>query len=336
MAEPLISVVIPCRNEVAMIEACLEALLAGSWQELEILVVDGMSDDGTRELLNRLQTQDARIRICDNPARFTPIAFNIGIREARGEYIQIVGARQILAADYLRSCFEILQRDPQIACVGGIIYHKASNPTSEVIAAAMTSPFGVGAGNFRVLQHEAEVDTVSTPMYPRRIFEQIGLFDEALVRNQDDELNYRVLKAGYKIIFTPNTSLDYYVRASFSQLWRQYFQYGYWKTYVNRKHGAVTTMRQVVPALFVVGLVLGALLSLIWPLLWLVYLAVLLLYGALGVWSAFKKGLAHQSLQMLKALLTLHLAYGLGYLEGLFHFFVLRREPESKHTLLSR
>jgi GT2 family glycosyltransferase len=335
MTEPLISVVIPCRNEVGSIEACLSALWASDWPNFEILVIDGMSDDGTRELL-KLQAQDPRLRVCDNPARFTPVAFNIGIQAARGDLIQIVGARQILSADYLRCCYKVLMSDEKIACVGGQARHAFNSRTSEIIAQAITSPFGVGTSNFRVLSREADVDTVGTPLYRRSVLEAVGGFDEALVRNQDDELNYRLRQAGYRIVFTPTTSLDYFVRASYAQLWRQYFQYGYWKTYVNRKHGALTTLRQVIPALFVLFLFGGALLALIWPLLLLIYLPILFLYLSLGIWTACSRGLGRFSLQMIQAMLVLHLAYGLGYLEGLLHFFVLRRQPKAQHTRLSR
>jgi glycosyltransferase involved in cell wall biosynthesis len=335
---PLLSIVIPCRNEVKSITACIEAVLNNDWPQIamEILVVDGMSDDGTRERLEELRQIYPQLKLIDNPQQLTPIAFNLGIEHAQGDLIQIVGARQILARNYLRICYSILERAPEIGCVGGKVLHISTSNQSRAIACAMTSPFGVGPGNWRALNQEKNVDTASTPMYRKSIFSEIGLFDPELVRNQDDEFNFRVRQAGYSIVFTPSTTVDYFVRGNFRQLFKQYFQYGYWKTYVNRKHKTVTTMRQVIPALFIAFILIGASCSLFWPIMAWPYGLIWLLYLTLGIYSARQANSWQEGLQIIFALFILHSAYGLGYIEGIWHFYLLKRNPAKTHASLSR
>lgn len=335
----MISVIIPCRNEKEFIGECIKAIFASTWpaEALEVLVIDGLSDDGSRELLSELQTMYSNLYVYDNPLQITPVAFNLGIQKSKGAYLLIVGARQFIAPNYLEVCYQTIKEFPRVKCVGGKTNHIFINGKSKWIAKAMTSPFGVGIGNFRTLTQIRVVDTVGTPFYPKDIFSEIGLFDENLVRNQDDEFNFRLRKKGYQILFTPHTYLNYVVRSHFKHLFMQYFQYGYWKVYVNVKHRQLTTFRQLVPAIFLISICLGFLLLCFWPWLWPIYVSIWVFYLFFGSWSAFQAShTLNGVLCMLFAFLTLHIAYGLGYLQGFWHFGILHKEPQSKHKKITR
>jgi GT2 family glycosyltransferase len=174
-------------------------------------------------------------------------------------------------------------------------------------------------------------------MYPYYVFEQIGFFDEELIRNQDDDFNFRVTKAGGKIWYEHAISLKYYVRANYKGLWRQFYQYGYWKVFVNRKHGAVTTLRQLVPPLFVCYLIL-ALASLCFD-GWIKVVAFVpaVLYTMLASLVAFQLSDRSKDIYgIMRTFPILHISYGLGYLAGIFRFFILQKKPTDKQKRLSR
>ncbi|MBK6527869.1 MAG: glycosyltransferase family 2 protein [Crocinitomicaceae bacterium] len=244
-----ISVIIPCRNEENHSGSCIDGIYTGALNglEIEVLLIDGMSTDKTLDIVSQMQLKYPSLRVIANRLQVTPIAFNIGIKEAKGDFIQIVGARQIISPNYLLEAKRILTEMKDIWCVGGLVQNIYQNHESEVIGLAMASPFGVGGKNFRVLKKSDYTDTVGTPMYPRWVFKKIGFFNEALVRNQDDELNYRVSSSGGKIFLNADIQIKYYVRAKISNLFKQYYQYGYWKVFVNQMHSTITSTRQLVP-----------------------------------------------------------------------------------------
>jgi GT2 family glycosyltransferase len=336
-----LSVVIPCRNEHKYIQECVEFIFASVLPEgieMRVYVVDGMSDDGTRERVSDLVTKFPNLELVDNAKQLTPYAFNLGIYAGgKVDFVQIVGARHILSPDYLATCLEKIQQDASIWCVGGRIVNEYINETGRIISKAMSSSFGMGIGNFRTLESSGFTDTVTSPMYPYEVFEKIGFFDEELIRNQDDDFNFRVTQAGGKIWYEHGISLKYYVRADYKGLWRQFYQYGYWKVFVNRKHGAVTTLRQLVPPLFVVYLC-AALFCLLGD-GWLPVVACIpaLLYVLLASMIAFQ--LSDRSKDILGIMRTfpiLHFSYGFGYLAGMYRFLLLRKKPTDKQKRLSR
>ena len=206
-----IAIVIPCRNENAQIAECISAINAcelPSNSEVKIFVVDGMSDDGTRKTVSKLIETQKNLFLIDNKEKLTPFAFNLGIKAfPEADIVQIVGARHILSPNYLIECLKRLEENEDIWCVGGRMENESLNETGHIIAIAMRTPLGIGFGNFRVLKESGFTDTVTSPMYPRKVFENIGYFDENLIRNQDDDFNYRVTKAGGKIYFETNISL---------------------------------------------------------------------------------------------------------------------------------
>lgn len=336
-----ISVVIPCRNEVQFIGECIEAIQNSeivSDLKLSIIVVDGMSDDGTRSLVQELIKKYDNLFLVDNLNKMTPFAFNLGIQSIDFDYVQIVGARHILSANYIQTCYEALSKQNELWCIGGRLINEYTNPLSELISRAMSNSFGMGVGNFRTLQKSDYTDTVTSPMYPKFVFDKIGYFDEDLVRNQDDDFNFRVTKAGGKIWYEHAIFLKYYVRGNLSGLKKQFFQYGYWKVFVNKKHKAITTFRQMIPPLFVLGVLIAPIFLLFAH--WLIgYLTIfflstyfiLLLFFSLRLSTKFS-----DFLSLIRIFCILHFSYGFGYLKGIFHFLLLNRKPSQKEMQLSR
>jgi len=338
-----ITVIVPLRNEVRNIEECLHAIFASQipphWH-LHVLCIDGKSDDGTLLKLQSLKEQYPTIEILTNEAQITPTAFNIGVRNAiDSDYIQRVDARQIISPNYIQQAVHKLQSDEQIWCVGGRMDNVYENETGKTIASVTATSLGMGLGNSRVKQKSGFVDTVHTPMYPTWVFKKIGLFDESLIRNQDDDFNFRVAKAGGKIYLDVSIWTKYYVRGSYNQLWRQFFQYGYWKVYVNRKHKTFTTLRQIVPPFFVLyccvavfSWLFGGVFGTIGSGAFLFYLLLVCLISI----DLVRKDSSLSFFNLAKTFFILHFSYGLGYLNGFFDFSILRKKPADKHTQLSR
>ena len=258
---PYVSVILPCRNEVKSIRSCLESVVGGDFpkDELELLVADGQSDDGTREIVLEFSKRHPWIRLIDNVRRITPAAMNIGIQSARPD--------------------------------------RHHTPKAHTIAFALSHPWGVGNAHYRIGTTEPKwVDTVPFGCYKREVFDRIGLFDEALVRNQDDELNHRLIKRGGRILLVPEIVAFYTAKESLGKLWLMYYQYGYYKPLAVRKIGAVMTARQLVPSVFVMSLVLTASLAPWSNMMAVLFIAIVIVYVALDLSisarAAFNKGVS--------------------------------------------
>ena len=341
MSDKTISIIVPCRNEEKHIAQCLNSLIDCDYDKnlMNIYVVDGMSDDNTREIISKYEKKYPFIKLIDNVKQTTPYAFNIGIRNSSDDYIMIMGARHIVSKNYISYSIDKLKNNNDIACIGGIVINSFENKLSEIIASAMNSSFGVGLGNFRTNNDsEMFVDTVGTPVYNREIFSQLGLFDENLTRNQDDEFNFRVIKAGKKILSSNKINVKYFVRASYKKLFKQYYQYGYWKVFVNRKHKTVTTLRQLVPGVFVLYLGFLLLSIIVLPQFICIASIPLLLYLLLSVYFSYRLSDGFRDIiYYMITFFILHSGYGLGYLDGIFDFIVLKKvKGDSKKETLSR
>jgi GT2 family glycosyltransferase len=279
-------------------------------------------------IIERFSSVHSWIRLVNNPDRITPVALNLGIKNSRGDVVIILGAHTEIDPGFLVNCVKALEANPEAACAGGIIESRYQDSSSEAIGLAMTSAFGVGNAHFRTGARDGFVDTVAYGAYRREIFDKVGYFDEVLVRNQDDEFNFRLTKAGLKIYLSRDIRSVYYVRTGFKKLFSQYYQYGFWKVLVNKKHHTITTFRQLVPFFFVLFLCLAPPASLfsIWILAGsLLVLAVYFLAGWYAA-SRLAKGAAKR-FQVIRAFLTLHLSYGFGYLAGVIRFILLGRNP---------
>jgi glycosyltransferase involved in cell wall biosynthesis len=327
---PLVSVILPIRNEAHYIARSLGAVLAQDYpaDRMEVLVADGMSTDGTREVVELMRSGSPRVQIIDNPRRIAPTALNAAIARARGEIIVRVDGHCEIERDYVRRCVEHLRID-EVDGVGGPLQTIGESFVARGIAVAMSSTFGVGDSAFRTVSNKTMLaDTVAFPAYTRNIVELVGLFDEELVRNQDDDYNYRLRKIGARVLLAADVRARYYSRSSIRSLWRQYFQYGYWKVRVMQKHPRQMRPRQFVPPLFVAALLLS--------------LAAAPFSFIHGAWLAWPLGLAAGSYALANltasasitarrrdwplfwllpiAFAILHVSYGLGFLLGLVKF----------------
>lgn len=335
-----LSVVVPCRNEKEYIRECIDAIFHSIYPdnvELSVMVVDGMSNDGTREILDDLKQVYDSLIVIDNTNMLTPYAFNLGIKYKPFDFLQIIGARHIISNNYIATSLSILQQNEQIWCVGGRIVNVFTNHQSQIISDAMSTAFGMGIGNFRTLKESSFTDTVTSPMYPINVFEKIGYFDEQLVRNQDDDFNFRIVQMGGKIWFENQIFLKYYVRATFKGLYTQFYQYGYWKVFVNQKHKTVTTLRQLVPPLFVVYIFSLLFSPLLTQILTLFYSSGLMLYLVLLIYVSINRSKNGGDIfSYVRTFFILHFSYGFGYLHGIWNFMILKRKPSKNQMKLSR
>lgn len=340
----LVSVVIPCRNEIDHIINLVDSIEDSDYNNelIEVLIIDGLSNDGTRELLyEKYNHGPLKVRIIDNVNQRTPFAFNIGIKEAIGEFILIVGARHKISTNYISEAINALRNDMKIGCVGGIVNNSFENKTSELISFAMSTKFGMGFSNFRTQSVDTFVDSVGTPCFRRSIFNEIGYFDENLTRNQDDDFSYRLIQAGYKILLKGSINVNYYVRSNYHGLFHQFMQYGYWKVYVNKKHRRLTTNRQVIPFLFVISIFVFFLFAFFdFRFLYILYLelGVYFFFSFLSAVRLFYKGEMNilNIFKLIFTYLVLHIGYGLGYLNGIVDFIFYDKLPSKKYERLTR
>jgi succinoglycan biosynthesis protein ExoA len=319
-----ISVVAPMWNEARHVEQLVADLAAQDFEgEVELLVADGRSTDDSVQLLRAAaERHDLELKVLDNPMRWVSGGLNACIREASGDLIVRVDCHSGYPPDYLRQC-ALVAEETGADNVGGIFVPKGQTDVERAVATAMDSPFGGIHWTRHGSEGRHDVDTVPYGAFRPRAFELAGLFDESLVRNQDDEFNLRLRRAGGRIVLDPSIRIFYTPRGSFRRLFRQYFEYGLWKPAVMRKHGSVVSVRSLAPILFVVSLVVLAVLA-PFSRLDLILLEVevgLYVLGALvfGVLAIRSK---HERLRLLPgvvaAFLTFHVAYGLGMAIGWF------------------
>ncbi|UTW62644.1 glycosyltransferase family 2 protein [bacterium SCSIO 12741] len=333
------SIVIPCYNEERYIGKCLDSLIQLDWpkDQLEVWVADGGSKDGTRKILDEFAAQHDFIHWVDNPQQFTPYALNLGIKKSSADRIMILGAHATLDSQFLKESEIAFQKDDRIGCVGGLLENVYENEVSRAVGIGVSSPFGVGNAHFRTGKKEGKVDTVAFGVYKKEVFDKVGYFHEELTRNQDDEFNFRVTQAGFLIWLSSSMKAQYFVRASYSRLWRQYYQYGYWKVYVNKLHQTVTTVRQLVPALFVLYLFSWILAPLLPGVLIGAQILALILYLLLGITTSFARSASIlQGFRVWWVVLLLHLSYGLGYLRGIWDFLLMGKKPVKSMEKTSR
>ncbi|WP_281412220.1 glycosyltransferase family 2 protein [Miltoncostaea marina] len=323
---PLVTVIMPIRNEEAFIARSLGAVLAQDYpaERLQVLVADGMSDDGTRSAIARLAEAHPahEVEIVDNPGRVVPTGFNAALDRARGDVIVRVDGHTIIEPNYVAECVAAL-RETGADNVGGRMDAVSDGPVGQAIALATSSPFGVGDSQFHYASGQRWVDSVYMGAWPREVFDRVGRFDPEMTRNQDDEFNYRLGAAGGRILLTDRIRSRYYNRSSLTALFRQYRQYGHWKVRVLQKHPRQMSARQFVPPLFVAALAGGAALA---PFSRVVRRLWLGLAGAYGLANlaasaaiARRAGLRHMA-RLPVVFGALHIGYGAGFLGGLVRF----------------
>lgn len=322
---PFVTIVLAIYNEEKFIEKCIQAIQDQDYppEKIEILVADGMSTDKTVALLNALQAADKRIRVFCNPGRIVPIGLNMLVREAKGEFVVRIDGHTIVARDYVSRCIQA-SLESGAENVGGRMCAIGQTPFGKAVAEATSHPFGIGNSRFHYSEKCEEVDSVYMGCWKKSVFEDYGLFDEELVRNQDDEHNYRIREMGGKTLLYPEIKSIYTVRSSPKALWKQYFQYGYWKVRVLQKHPRQMSLRQFVPPAFVLAILFFSLLALLFNWGWSALLTFMGLYLGINLivslsisskkgWQIFPG--------LVLSFLILHISYGTGFITGLFKFW---------------
>ncbi len=330
--QPTVTLVVAMRNEARHIEACLRSIVAQDYppDRLEILVLDGRSSDDSRSIVEAVLARHPRARVLENPDVIQAAAWNRGIDIASGDFIGIVSGHATLGPRYVASAIAALERTGA-TMVGGPVNAVGQGAMGTAIAAASVSPFGVGGARHHYATEAVDVDTVFMGICRAEDYRR-HRFDPRMVRNQDDELSYRILDAGGRIVCDPAIESTYASRDSLRGLVRQQFSYGRWKVLVLRRHPRQVRVRQLVPPVFVAALAGSAVLAVVGrP-------GRYLLAGIVGMYGC-AAGLAAvaapaQTPIRARALLPLvfgamHIGYGAGILAGLMR---LRSETTPEGT----
>lgn len=336
-----VSVIVPCRNEERFIERCLDSILASDYPGgvLEVLVVDGRSDDRTRAILQDYASRHPVVRMLDNPGRIQAAALNIGIRAARGDILVRMDAHVVYPNNYISELVGALVRTGADN-VGGVLVTMPANqtPTARGIAIAMSHPFGVGNSHFRIgVQEPRWVDTVAFFCCRRETFARVGVFDEE-VRDEDSEFNARLIERGGRILLVPTAVCYYFARESFRQVARMSFQYGYSKPLVARKLGRVMTARQLVPPGFVMTLAATAIMSpwvpgsgVLFAAISATYLMAVLKFS----FTTWRREGFRSAAALALSFPVLHISYGLGFVKCVLELALgfTRRVPQAEVPL---
>lgn len=315
---PLVSIVIPCLNEEQYIVALLDSLATQDYgaDGIEVLVSDGGSTDRTRDLVTNYPSRFRRLELVENPRRITVAGLNEGMDAARGDCWIIIGAHSHVRSDFVRESVDALRRTGA-ACVGGPIETIGEGTMGKAIAAAMSSPFGVGNAKFRYAETEGEVDTVPFGCYHRRVWDVVGRFDETVDGADEDSYNARLIEAGGRIWLTPSIRSTYYPRRTFRALAKQYREYGAAKGTLLAR-GRPLQPRHFAPAAMVAG----------GPALWLLgkvsrkarwglrLLGAVYVVGGMVMASKASEKQGANPLLTFAAMATMHVTYGVGFIQG--------------------
>ncbi len=308
----MISAICPTYNEANYIKDIVEFFVSSKPLDKELLIIDGGSSDSTREIVKEFLTYHKNIFLIDNPGKYVSFALNIGIQKARGEIIVRLDAHTKYSSNYFEKIIEsFIKSNADI--VGGPYLTIYRNNFQNAVAKAISSPFGIGDSKAHDPNYEGYVDSVPYGAFKKNIFDKTGLFDERLIRNQDDEFNYRANSLGKKVYLNPDIKLWYYPRDSVWGLFKQYFQYGFYKPLVLKKINTGIKVRHLIPGLFVLYLFLLPLATILnWIFIPLIVYIVLLLFT-----SGITKENFKVKIYSLIVYPVIHLSYGFGFLLGL-------------------
>lgn len=322
--------IVPVLNERQCIERTVRSLVSqhAPQLDLEFLLIDGGSRDGSREILERFARFDKRIRVMHNAKRKTPVAFNLGVRAARGEYVCILGAHAEYPVDYIQTCYDELVSHHAVGCSGRVLTRPADHTASaRLVACCLAHRFASSSGSVRT-QNAGCVDTIAFPIFRKSALLEVGGYDEFLERNQDNDMNHRLRARGHRLYLTDKVAASYWARPTIPALLRYAFRTGQWNALTLRHKRACLSLRHFVPLLFIATITLlmvaaaGSVLrgqSLFAPLgaLGAVLGAHLMLGIAAGIESAVRE---HSATMLLLApvILAFHISYGVGTAAGLF------------------
>lgn len=321
---PMVSIVIPMRNEEKYIGKCLQSILENDYplEKMEIFVIDGMSEDATREIVEGYVQQYPFIRLLDNPKKIVPVAMNIGIEHTRGEIIMRIDAHATYQKDYISKCVEYLSKYGADN-VGGIIKIVTRENTliGRCIALASSHPFGGGNAYYRIGSKEPRwVDTVPFGCYRREVFQKIGLYNENLVRSQDMEFNLRLKRKDGKILLHPEIVSYYYIRSNLKAIFRHRFTDGIWAIYPLKFVKMPLSWRHYVPLAFVLSLIGSIMLFPLFPFFLWLFLFIVGSYSLANIYFSYRIAFCQRNFRyffiMPVIFTTFHIGYGLGSIWG--------------------
>ena len=324
-----VSIIIPCYNEYDTIALLLDALYQQTYpiDGMEVIIADGGSDDGTHDVIKAWQKQqpDLQVNLIENPQRTIPVALNKAINASTGEIIIRLDAHSKPQEDYVERIVGALEQGLG-ENVGGVwdIQPGGDHWISRSIAAAAGHPIGVGGALYRYTDKAAYVDTVPFGAFNRDLLDQVGMFDETLLTNEDYEFNVRVRKHGGKIWLDPEIRSVYYARKDLAALSRQYWRYGYWKWQMLRRYPETLRLRQALPPLFILTLVFLVLLSPFVPLGFNLILAgLIVVYITTLFLAGLQTSIRNKDPELLigvpLAIACMHFSWGGGFLWGIIH-----------------
>ena len=326
MKDVLVTAMIVVRNEEDYIKISLDSLLKQDFpeEEYEIIIIDGMSTDRTMEIVNETIASyngKTKITILKNEKKLLASGWNIGIKNAKGKYVIRIDAHAKASSNFISKNLETIKQLPDdVACVGGKLTSISLQGGDETIGKVLSSQFGIGNSKFRYSDKAQYADTVAFGLYKRKVFEEVGYFDETLERNQDNNMHNRIRKAGYKFYFNPEIESNYYVRNSLKKMLRQGYLNGKWNIIVFRQDRKSLSIRHIVPLLFVLSIIFLTILSFVHKIFLYMFVAEIALYLLLGFIFAMKK--TKNLLEIIKMeiyFLLLHVSYGTGSLISIFY-----------------
>lgn len=326
---PHVSIIVPCRNEEKFIKKCLESIISQDfpWNRMEILVIDGNSNDNTRKIVEEFMLKYDFIKLIINEKKITPVALNIGIENSTGDIIIRMDAHSIYEKNYISLCVENLIKF-NADNIGGLSITLPGKDSliAKSIAYVLSNPFGVGNSLFRIgVNKPIEVDTVPFGCYKREVFDKIGIFNENLIRNQDIEFNLRLKKAGGKILLHPRILSYYFARSNLKSFFNQNFQNGFWVIYSLKFSKLPFSIRHLIPFFFVSFLIILIIGSLFSNLPFYFLKSLLTIYIILVMFASFqiclKKGLKF-FFSLFLSFIILHISYGLGSIFGIFKLII--------------
>jgi len=315
-----VSIICPVYNEEKYISRCIESMLVQDYgqEQMELILVDGGSEDGTLDRIEPyLKDHPAFIRLCHNKRRTAPYAMNLGIEQAKGAYIVRIDAHSVFPNNYVSTLLHYLTTLPNAYNVGASCITLPANETAtaRAIATAMGHKFGMGTSTFRteVVNKPTKVDTVPFGCWRKEMFAETGMFDTELTRNQDDEMNARIIRDGGDIYLIPNLTVTYYSRDGLEKTAAMFYQYGLYKPLVNKKAGCPATLRQFVPLFFLLGLTAGLPLCFLSKWVTAIYMICVMTYLLTATVIAIK----NKNAMLIPVFPCIHLSYGWGYLTGI-------------------
>lgn len=316
-----VSIIIPCYNEEKFISKCLDSIINQDYPDMEILVVDGMSEDKTREIVKQYADKHSFIKLLDNPKKYVPSAMNIGIKHSQADVIARMDAHAVYPKTYISKSLDYLEIFNADTAGGGVETIAEDKITAKSIALVLSHAFGTGGSYFRLGSKEPIwVDTIFGGCYKKEVFRKVGLFNENLKRSQDIEFNLRLKYAGAKILLVPGIPAQYYAKSNLKDFFTHNIEDGIWAIYPLKFIKMPFRLRHYIPFMFISGLLGLALLSFVNLEFFWILLSVLLVYLVFSLYFSIKVAIREKDIRLLFlmpiAFASRHFGYGFGSIFG--------------------